>query len=169
MNNYVLMSRQQLGVTLLDLLTTLSISAILSTTAFSGLIAMKDSFDVIADKNRLLTLIKSARQTAITNNSYATICHVENNECSEFSSPLTVFTDNNNNQTLDSDEVTIALTKISSNAAIYWNRHKSIRFEPNGRAGGYNGTLRYCAQDKGFDVIISRTGRIRTKSNKLCG
>jgi type IV fimbrial biogenesis protein FimT len=168
MNIYTNATRHQRGITLLDLLTTLSISAILSTAAFSGLSELKANFSVMADKNSLLTLVKSARQTAITRNTYTIICHLRNNECTEFSSPLTAFTDRNNNRSLDPDEKTISLIKISESANIYWNRHKSIRFEPSGHAGGFNGTLKYCSGNKEFNVIISRTGRTRTEDDTSC-
>lgn len=168
MNIYTNANRHQRGITLLDLLTTLSISAILSTAAFSGLSELKANFSVMADKNSLLTLVKSARQTAITNNSYTTICHLEDNECTDFLSPLTGFTDNNNNQVLDTDEIVIARATIDQSANVYWNRHNRVRFQPNGRAGGFNGTLSYCGESEKFAVIISRVGRLRTHNANLC-
>jgi type IV fimbrial biogenesis protein FimT len=168
MNNSTHANRHQRGITLLDLLATLSISAILSTAAISGLSELKANFSVMADKNSLLTLIKSARQTAITNNTYTTVCCLKNNKCTDFSSPLTAFSDKNNNNTLDSDETVIATAQISSNADVYWNRHNRVRFEPTGRAGGFNGTLRYCSANKNFSVIISRIGRLRTNNAALC-
>jgi type IV fimbrial biogenesis protein FimT len=168
MNNSTHANRHQRGITLLDLLATLSISAILSSTAITGLFKLKANFSVMADKNNLLTLVKSARQTAITNNSYTTICHLEDNECTDFSSPLTGFTDNNNNQILDTGETVIAITTIDQRANVYWNRHNRVRFEPNGRAGGFNGTLSYCGESEKFAVIISRVGRLRTHKANLC-
>jgi type IV fimbrial biogenesis protein FimT len=168
MNNYTHANRHQCGITLLDLLATLSISAILSTAAFSGLSELKATFSVMADKNSLLTLVKSARQTAITNNSYTTICHLKDNECTDFLSPLTGFTDNNNNQILDTDEIVIARATIDQSANVYWNRHNRVRFEPNGRAGGFNGTLQYCKGHSSFNVIISRLGRLSVKNADLC-
>ena len=168
MNNYTHANRHQCGITLLDLLATLSISATLSTAAFSGLSELKATFSVMADKNSLLTLVKSARQTAITNNSYTTICHLKDNECTDFLSPLTGFTDNNNNQILDTDEIVIARATIDQSANVYWNRHNRVRFEPNGRAGGFNGTLRYCTDKRSFNVIISSVGRLRTNDINLC-
>lgn len=168
MNNYTHANRHQCGITLLDLLATLSISAILSTAAFSGLSELKATFSVMADKNSLLTLVKSARQTAITNNTYTTVCRLKNNECVDISSPLTAFSDYNNNKILDSDDTVIAITEINANAEIYWNRHSRVRFEPNGRAGGFNGTLRYCADQSNFNLIISNIGRLRTTTTNLC-
>jgi type IV fimbrial biogenesis protein FimT len=168
MNNYTHANRYQRGITLLDLLATLSISAILSTIAISGLSELKANFSVIADKNSLLTLVKSARETAIINNTYTTVCHLKNNECTDFLSPLTAFSDKNNNNTLDSGDTVIATAQISSNAQVYWNRHNRVRFEPTGRAGGFNGTLRYCSAHKSFSVIISRIGRLRTNDTALC-
>jgi type IV fimbrial biogenesis protein FimT len=168
MNNYTHANRHQRGITLLDLLSTLSISAILSTAAFSGLSELKANFSVMADKNSLLTLVKSARETAIINNTYTTVCRLKNNECTDFSSPLTAFSDKNNNKALDSDETVIASAQISSNAQVYWNRHNRVRFDPTGRAGGFNGTIRYCSANESFSVIISRIGRLRTNRTPLC-
>lgn len=168
MNNDTHNTKLQRGMTLLDLLATLSISAFLSTTAFSGLSTLKTSFTLTADKNSLLTLVKSARQTAITNNTYTTVCHLKNNECTDFSSPLTAFTDKNNDKSLDSDETVIAVATVNANANLYWNRHERVRFEPNGRAGGFNGTLRYCTDKRSFNVIISSVGRLRTNDTNLC-
>jgi type IV fimbrial biogenesis protein FimT len=168
MNNCNKPIEHQCGVTLLELLSTLVILAVLSSIAISGWSAIKENYNLMADKNRLLTLINAARQIAITNNTYATVCHLKNNKCSAFASPFTVFTDNNNNQALDLNETIISVTTTSTAAKTQWNRNKRIRFAPNGHAGGYNGTLNYCANGKGFNVIISTTGRIRTKNNQLC-
>jgi type IV fimbrial biogenesis protein FimT len=168
MNNSTHANRHQRGITLLDLLATLTISAILSTSAISGLSELKANFSVMADKNSLLTLIKSARQTAITNNTYTTVCRLKNNKCTDFSSPLTAFTDHNNNKTLNFNDNVIAMTTINNNATIYWNHHNRLRFEPNGRAGGFNGTLIYCIADRNFNVIISTVGRLRTDNTNLC-
>ncbi|MFT6310335.1 MAG: type IV fimbrial biogenesis protein FimT [Porticoccus sp.] len=170
MNNYSLPQKnQQRGITLLELLVAASLFAILSTIAVSGLLALATNFNVMADRSSLLTLIKSARHTAITNNTYTTICRLKANECADFSSPLTAFTDTNNNQTLDTTETVIAKTTLDANATIYWNRHHRLRFGPNGRAGGFNGTLRYCADSKNFAVIISRVGRLRIQNAASCG
>jgi type IV fimbrial biogenesis protein FimT len=168
MNIYTHSSKQQRGITLLDLLVTLSIAAILSTTAFSSLAKLKTRFELMADMNKLLTLVKSARQTAITNNTYATICHLEHNVCTDFTSPLTAFTDYNNNKQLNLEDTLIATATINTNAKIYWNHHNRLRFEPNGRAGGFNGTLRYCTAERNFNVIISSIGRLRTSNTNLC-
>tara|TARA_B110000977_G_scaffold186381_1_gene252268 strand:+ start:157 stop:666 length:510 start_codon:yes stop_codon:yes gene_type:complete len=168
MNNSTHANRHQRGITLLDLLATLTISTILSIAAISGLSELKANFSVMADKNSLLTLIKSARQIAITNNTYTTVCRLKNNKCTDFSSPLTAFTDNNNNKILDANDTAIATTEISSNAQVYWNRHNRVRFDPDGRAGGFNGTIRYCSANESFSVIISRIGRLRTNRTSLC-
>jgi type IV fimbrial biogenesis protein FimT len=167
-NNSLPQKTRQRGITLLDLIITLSISAILSTAAVSGLAQFKTNFAASADKNSLLTLVKAARYTAITNNTYTTICHLENNECADFASPLTAFADRNNNKTLNADETIIAIATIDQSATVYWNRNKRIRFEPNGRAGGFNGTLRYCVESKIFKLIISRVGRSRISDADLC-
>jgi type IV fimbrial biogenesis protein FimT len=168
MNKYNCPTKQQRGITLFDLLVTLSIAAILFTTAFSGLAKLKTRSELMADKNSLLTLVKSARQTAITHNTYTTICHLEDNVCTDFASPLTAFTDHNNNKTLNFGDNVIAMTTINTNATIYWNRHNRLRFEPNGRAGGFNGTLKYCMGKRNFNLIISNVGRLRTNNTNLC-
>jgi type IV fimbrial biogenesis protein FimT len=168
MNNSTHANRHQRGITLLDLLATLTISAILSTSAISGLSELKANFSVMADKNSLLTLVKSARQTAIINNTYTTVCRLKNNKCTDFSSPLTAFIDNNRNQTLDDNEKVIAIAETSKKTKLSWNRNNRMRFEANGRAGGFNGTLLYCVDAKGFSLVISRTGRLRTSTNKEC-
>jgi type IV fimbrial biogenesis protein FimT len=170
MNNYTHSAMYQHGITLLDLLATLSISAIVSATAFSGLSELKTTVSAMVDKSNLLTLVKSARQTAITNNTYTTICHLENNKCSDFSTPLTAFTDSNSNQMLDRNETVISKTKIDTNASLSWNRYARMRFGPNGRAGGFNGTLTYCHQTspRAFSLVISRVGRIRVTKQNNC-
>jgi type IV fimbrial biogenesis protein FimT len=168
MNNSTHANRHQRGITLLDLLATLSISAILSTAAISGLSELRANFSVMADKNSLLTLIKSARQTAITNNTYTTVCCLKNNKCTDFSSPLTAFNDTNNNQIRDPNEAVIATASINRQASFSWNRHQRLRFQPSGRAGGFNGTLNYCKDSSGFNIVVSRVGRVRVSSQKGC-
>lgn len=155
--------KKQRGFSVLDLIITATVSSILMAVAIPAIASLNAQFKYQASKQVLLNLIKTARSHSINDNSYTNVCHLINNTCAGLQSPLSLYTDNNNNGKLDLDDALITLRTID-NVSLSWNKHKRIRFNPRGQASGYNGTLSYCNNDSGFKIIIARTGRIRTEN-----
>lgn len=153
------------GFSLLELIIVLAISTITFGIAFPSANQFSGKLKVRTEQNELLTLIKTARAEALSANAFIAVCHLSNDRCEDFSSPLTIFTDRNNNRILDSDEATKAIFHLSPTSQISWNKTKRMRFSPTGRA--LNGSLKYCRLQstgvEGFKIIVARTGRIRTE------
>lgn len=161
-------SRTQCGMTLLELMVTLAISSVLLAVSIPALSDIGASLKVRADKQNLVALINSARQHAITSNQFVAICHLKDNVCDGANSKLTMFVDTNDNRQLDIDEQQLETLEIDIGPSLSWNKTTRIRFDNQGHA--LNGTLQYCQGNKeqltGFQIIISRPGRIRF-SDKL--
>lgn len=149
------------GFTVAELIITLAIGGIVLSIAIPGVASIGQTFALRAQKDTLLNLIQTARAQAVNTNSYAVICRLENNECADASSPLSLFIDGNDNRRLDDTETTQA-TVYLQHSQLTWNRTSRLRFAPNGRA--LNGTLSYCNNGSGFQIVIARTGRVRTVS-----
>ena len=164
---------KNLGFSLLELMITLAIVAILSTISIplgNNLIIVHRCHVI---ETRLLSALNMARTAAITHHQLVTFCpSVDQKYCiADWQLSWLVF-------------VNVSVTgkvKISQNILRVYNRlaygkltfkafptNRYFRFSPNGFSYNQNGTFSFCYQHKGWRIIINRLGRIRVESVQQC-
>ena len=161
--------RFQRGFTMLEVLTTLSISAILTTTAIPA-------FHELVQRNRLTTEINTfvgqlhyTRSEAIKRGVRAVMCRSSDGENCErtdgWDEGWIIFADYNANREVDGRDVILFVEKGEENGiTITSGRRRRIVFQNTGQSPGSNGTYVFCDPDYpdyAKAVIISNTGRPR--------
>ena len=155
------------GYTLLELLVTVSISGIFASIAIPSLSELRAQTSHKALKDETLIFLKSSRGDAANLNTNVKICTLSEQKCDGLSTPWVAFTDQNNNNRLDSNETVLRQHSLNVNSVQWRKNRKSIRFMANGQARGYNGTLNICTKaNKLFQIVVANTGRLRFGETK---
>lgn len=167
MGHHSLSRRTQRGITLIEVLMTLAIAAVLAAVAVPGFsnVLRNQRLDVSA--MRFLTHLQLARQTAIMKGTRVTMRAAG---AKAWEHGWTIFTDRDGDGVLDADEGVIARgdplppdTILRGNATVsQW-----LSFTPDGYPtllnGGFQaGSFRVCNRGTGLALVMSRTGRVRT-------
>ena len=160
------------GFTLIELIAT---TAIVATMLTVGVPSFKNLLENHHAKISLFTLrqtLQKARIFALKKGQKTLVCPIKNKQCvDDWSQPLAVFSDLNNNLTLDANED--LLVKVSNNVAYgYWQKKKAtqsyIKFNNLGHAFGSATTFLYCpnsgSNNFAKQLVINFQGRIRTNS-----
>jgi len=124
-------------------------------------------------RNGIFTAFQLARTEAITRRAHVVVCaSTEGERCSgAWESGALVFVDANRNRQRESSER--LLTQLSAddfkNLGVQGSRSLTS-FGPDGRSGGSNQTLAFCAPGRtdGLSVVVSNVGRIRM-GKTVCG
>lgn len=158
------------GFTLLELLVTITVLAILAILAHQHLTTFIIDLRVNNEITKLHRLLLVARNFSINSQQKVTICPLNTmKQCdTQWHNPLVVFIDNNNNNQLDihSNEKMIKFkNKIKADdLLLYGKNRKKIVYKPTGQLSGLsNGTFRYCPfehHDMAKGIVIARSGRI---------
>jgi type IV fimbrial biogenesis protein FimT len=180
MNN--LPSRQvfQAGLSLSEILVTLSIASILVTSALPDLSDLLMANRVATLSNELLAAMQLTRSEAIKRNMDVTICKSNNaTSCSgHWSDGWIIFVDRDGDKQLDpadGDTLIRIHTLDEKRFNITWNAFRSdnyIRYSAQGFIHSNNGTFILCPSDRDARharaIIINRVGRARVSrdSNK---
>ena len=168
--------RYSRGLTLIELLITVSLIVLLSLIA-------APSFESILHKSRPENALKQikrqiflSRSYAITHDKYISFCGLVQNKCHKdlWHESLTSFVDTNKNHVLDTDEqVLYVIDRINIKDELSYPRH-AITFKPDGSLKGLaNGTFVYCSfdyegQPTGLEMSINNAGRARLRDTKRC-
>lgn len=170
--------RQQHGVTLLELLVTLTVALILSTTVIPALHVLLMNNRMSTQVNELLTTLQGARSSAIAHQQRTVLCpSIDQSACvnsNAWQRGWIVFADRNANQQHDSDE---SLSRVNNtptaNLTIISNSGRTrIIFQADGTAGGSNTTLTLCdarGAEQARAIIIALNGRPRVARTKSDG
>lgn len=117
-----------------------------------------------SDMSELLLQVRTTRQYAITYSQHAVLCPSHNQQdcVNDWKAPRMVFLDSNNNKKRDLNEAIKHRSNaiLDSNTLIKYPKTQ-IRFNNQGIANYYNGTLAYCSKYVVHGLVISRLGRIR--------
>jgi type IV fimbrial biogenesis protein FimT len=172
----------QQGFTLLELIITLAVVAILSAIALPG-------FDTFIRNNRLTTqanafvsALSLARSEAIKRGSRVVVCKsADGKQCSKnngFEQGWIVFADSNNNATVDpSDEIIRVFAAMPVGMTLTGNRFISdyISYTADGinksiNNGPQDGTLTLCQEtgNPGRQIIVGRRGRVQVQTLASC-
>jgi len=155
------------GYTLLELMVTMVIAAILLGVAVPNFISFVKNNRILAETNGLMTVIKTARSEAMTRRVNITICRSSDNvNCDGSGDNYIGFSDSGTANKVDGTDVIIVRTTINSDDLnVNYSGGSSIRFNSRGRAVGSSGTLTVC-DDRGNDyargITIEPIGRSST-------
>ncbi len=158
------------GFTLIELMVSTVILGILLSTATPAFNHLLDNFHAKHALSSLTNALTHARMLALKNELNITVCPMQKKQCTyDWSQPLAIFTDLNQNLQLDRHE-TLHISISNQIKDGYWQKKKSknnyIRFNPLGHAFSSATSFLYCP-DSGKNkyakqLVISFQGRIRT-------
>lgn len=168
-------SKRQTGLTLINLLTTLSISSLLMTTGIPAITQTYYQQRANSSYNELFTLIQFTRMQAVNYHTQVILCPtIDNTHCiNDWRQPLMIFVDNNSDEIKNNDEELLRVrAKLDVQEKIKWNASGSrryLRFKSDGSTGNQNGRLSYCItiDNKLYSkqIIMYRSGRARRGNN----
>ena len=157
------------GFTLVELMVTIAIAAILLIIAAPSLNNLYQATRAEMATKKLHQLIQFARSQAVSTEQNVTICHLENNACNDnWSDGITVFIDLNANNRLDAEDIELEhIDIINDKDEIKVNARGRFQFNANGRVGR-GGTVAYCPEDyenvPSKQIVISGPGRISSRN-----
>jgi len=166
----------QSGFTLLQLLITTSITAILGGIGLPSMLHLVEREAAVANTNLVISLLHLARSQAITSGRPAIICPSKDGlECDkQWIGKLLIYQDNDydNNFNKTVDEAVKHLS-LSNHWSINWRafgNRKYIYFTGGNGEFNQNGTMEICPPQPVKDIrilVINRIGRIRTDLRPL--
>ncbi len=165
-NPFYTRPRYSSGFTMIELMISIAVAAILFGIAVPQFSSITQNARMTSARNGLFTAFQLARTEAITRRMHVVVCaSAEGERCGGvWDSGSLVFIDANRNRQRESSER--LLTQFSpdsfKNLAVRGNRSLTS-FGPDGRSGGSNQTLAFCAPGRadGLTVVVSNAGRIR--------
>lgn len=160
---------RECGFTVLDLLITLVVAAILAGIAIPNFTTLIRSQRAVATVNELAAALNYARHTAITRNSDVTLCKsADGKQCNHalasWNAGWLIFQNLGHHsppQVGAGEPILRMHGPLAPTVRVISNRD-SFTFHPMGKRS-VNGTLLYCSEDGKHDraLIINVTGRIR--------
>lgn len=162
------------GVSLLELLCTLAIVAILLSIAAPAVSTFLHRQQVCSVQTDLLKMTHLARYLAMTRQSKVTLCPLtELGACNQqWTQSLSSFIDSNGNRRLDPGEDIVGTLYLPSQITLRWRGMlpaNSIHFSSQGVTFVSNGTMSICPQNKSVRagaMVVNRQGRVRLASKK---
>lgn len=161
------------GFTLVELMTTLAIAAILIPLSIPGWQRFQENSRASALSNQVLASIFNVRSNAIISSHNAVLCpSPDGKQCSrdlDWSVGLLSFQDRNRNGQHDDGEAVIAMIQPDEMRGIRLLTSKGrprIGYRADGRSTGTNLSLRLCSRDDRLlrKIIISVGGRPRVEA-----
>lgn len=160
------------GITLIELLTTLAIAAILSTLALPSAINLVRNHRATAAINGMIGQVQYVRSTAITARRTITLCPGQPPACGRRNAwhlGSFAFIDNNKNGRRDgADKVVKVFGPAAEPGEFTWRsfrNRKSLSINGTGLTNWQNGSFRYCPAngDARFarQAILNAQGRVR--------
>ena len=174
------MARQN-GFTLIELMTTLGIAAILVTMAVPSMKSFTLNSRQTAGVNELVSGMHLARNTAITMNTRVTMCTSENGQSCQsvgWDKGWIAFIDKNSDQNVDADEAIIrsagSVEGLTINSGLYSDY---LMYRPNGRVmrasvGENSGSFTSCdhrGSEHAKAIFLDLSGRPRVSDSYSSG
>lgn len=172
------------GFTLMELMVTISIAAILLSVAIPSFTPTIASNRLTTYANELVTALNLARSEAVKRGLRITLCKSTNgSSCTgtdNWSQGWIIFTDQNNNAAYDSSTETILRVQVNSASAVTMvgntNIANYISYVATGQSqltsGAFQaGTIKVCDDrtgNVGINIVLNSVGRISTQRNISC-
>lgn len=158
--------RNSLGMTLLELLIVIAITAILGVIAIPNFVNMVSHNRIVSESNLLLGMLTFARGEAIKRNEKVALCKsVDGVWCSNganvyWNHGIIIFVDSNANKTRDKAEAIIrSELPFSTIDKIEFNNGNALVYRANGASSGGTFIVSFGARTK--QVVVSLAGRSR--------
>lgn len=162
---------KQVGLSLVNLLITLSILGIITSFAIPGFSALINQQKAVSTINQLIGTLQFARLSALERGKTITLCPKANNtECGkDWSQGIIVFEDLNKNGVLEPSEQLIRVAQfIPQGARLKWvsfGSNNYLRYANDGSTINQNGSFTFCPSNNdnlyARVIIINRSGRPR--------
>ncbi|MES9887386.1 MAG: GspH/FimT family pseudopilin [Candidatus Sedimenticola sp. 6PFRAG1] len=169
------------GVTLVELIVTLSVAIILVSVAVPGFKTLTAKNRINSAVNGLVSGLHLARSEAVNRAKRVTLCpSSDGTSCLdniEWQGGYVIFVDEDEDREFDADEQPIRyVQKLHSTllirSASSQNGRRKISYFPTGISGGQMSTFTFCDRQNNADplaVIISNTGRPRLSTTRSGG
>ncbi len=164
------MPNRSQGFTLVELLVTLSVLAIIAGIAIPAMSNLIDSVRQQIHVNQLLADLNFARSRAITSRQTVSLCsgQASCNGMARWKDQIIIFDDTNANGALDDDEQPLRISTVAASHEWNWGNFRNQRymsFKPDGTTHSLNGTFTLCRKNAALKtVVINITGRTRLDS-----
>jgi type IV fimbrial biogenesis protein FimT len=158
-------------MTLIELIVVVAILVIVLGAAAPSFKSLMASSQLTSAKNLLVLGLQRARSEAVASGREQVLCPSRNGlrceESSEWSSGWLLFSDNNHNGRFDPTEPLLLSQTLDPNLVSVHSTsgRRRIVYRSLGESPGTNVTFVICARrspDKGGQVIVSNSGRVRT-------
>lgn len=163
------------GFTLTELVVTLAILGIIASISVPSFAALHQNIKSETTVRNWVQFLNYGRSAATSNQSVITVCAIDENSCTnEFKNEWVMFTDNNKNKTIDSDEIIIRQFSPTDSLAIkiYPSNRTFFRFydQPTGIYSGLMSSVSLCptgqVDQHAAHIKINIMGRISTSKYK---
>lgn len=170
MKGSVLLLRDSTGYTILELMVSLSVLAILTATA-TNLSDLYSTLQFRLSTNTLFDTVSAARETAVNTRRYTFLCPTSDTQTCSSSWPsqhYLLITDSNGNRKLDESDTIIRIIQIPKQIRVKWQafgNKSTLIFTPEGVTNNQNGRFRLCDTTrtdlKPATIIVNKAGRAR--------
>lgn len=162
-------SRRQDGFTLIEGITTLSLSALVLSLGIPSMQHLIAASRITSEANLLTAHLHLARSEAVKRRLPAVLCpSKDGNQCmgsQDWGQGYMVFIDADNDSRFDAGESVLRHHAMAASLDIDAGKRKTVKFQATGWAPGSNLTITLCdGHDRAAPkaVIVARTGRTRT-------
>jgi type IV fimbrial biogenesis protein FimT len=170
------MNKRTAGLTLLELLVVVSITAILATIALPSMSTLVAETRIRSGTSMLASMMTFARMQAVTRNTRVTLCPTEDStgcgEANEWNRGIMAFEDANQNRRRDGEEELLGFRQMNRHLRIFsgadpdstGKSRKRVVFSPAGTAAGYTISVKFCSSERTTPaavIILQNSGRIR--------
>ena len=163
--------KQESGFTLLELLTTLGVTAILTLFALPAFSKLYYTIRTDNIVHQLTSLLAYSRISALNHKQMTTLCPTEDHEAcgKDWETGIMVFLDYDEDGIRSADEpILTSQTKLMEGATLSWRAFRKkpyLQFTPEGTTNEQNGRFAYCPpngeREYWRQLIIHKTGRVR--------